>query len=754
MRRSLAALEEAGLSNTPWLLEFPEDLGKHRGITPASIWQLPELRKIAADCNAKRVAIHQYNFGAAFPKPTGILATIDLDSDFGVEGWPVISETGQYKGPLTRIAAPPMKLGPSNTAPTAEYPEKLARSLARMAINTLIKRGLHIPTPSGGGAAGSMNVLPSGLPRLRLHHPSTAASSETVGRKAAEVAMDEMAAWFSGGEEQTGESTATGIHTGSGVAPATGGEHCAGVASAPGMRTGSGVAPASGVHIECRVHTGSGVAPALGRHSGSSVEDLDGEPLDDADLKAMGTPLAEYQSHRKLQHGLSSDLVQLKGQDVADACGLVVEPAVSRDLIGAFNHEGCIDVWNVGPDEPTSEEDVDGFVKPKRGHGRYGRGQPILASHNGKLRPLVDGCGLCCPGRWAPHDRHVDAIAVLIRGVLWSLLCEEFGDPIRLVFELVLGRHACSPFSCTLLDEARRRVRAAVGGEGKEELLTSVSDQPFFLHLLAEVARVLGDPDWRVLAHSSESYAKGVPVGFKKRLPRTPAVYDRKRRWRKYDAQDFVLELKHNYKSTAGREKTIEQQYQEEAALGMMVKMRLSEAKAEFKERLRIAPMGALTKSDDSVRPLHDGTHGPAVNPNLRVRDQLQSPASSDVRKVFTLLYGMRGRTIGLKADVSKAHRRYLHRRRDWGLMACVLEDPEYVWLNKVGTFGMGCASYWWGRLFSVVCRCAIALALRDPVFQLLFADDLNWLASGRAGMESMVAMILYGFDGDAVHMA
>ena len=41
--------------------------------------------------------------------------------------------------------------------------------------------------------------------------------------------------------------------------------------------------------------------------------------------------------------------------------------------------------------------------------------------------------------------------------------------------------------------------------------------------------------------------------------------------------------------------------------------------------------MGALAKSDDSFRPLHDGTHGAAVNPNLRIRDQIKMPTSPDV---------------------------------------------------------------------------------------------------------------------------
>ena len=76
--------------------------------------------------------------------------------------------------------------------------------------------------------------------------------------------------------------------------------------------------------------------------------------------------------------------------------------------------------------------------------------------------------------------------------------------------------------------------------------------------------------------------------------------------------------------------------------------------------------------------------------------------------------------------------------------MACRLADPEVVWLNKVGTFGLGCASYWWGRLFSIVTRTAIALARRDLVFQFLFADDLNLMASGVAGMRSLLVMVFF----------
>ena len=347
-----------------------------------------------------------------------------------------------------------------------------------------------------------------------------------------------------------------------------------------------------------------------------------------------------------------------------------------------------MDVWDVGPNTPTSDEDEDGMIKPKRGHGRVGQGSPMLVFHGGSYRPFIDGSGLCSPGRWHPGDRAVDIIAQRIRDALLGVLRRSFPDTIKLLLEIAVGRFDVSPFSDQMLQEGRRLVMAAVGMEREAAERDPVPNQPFYLHLLSEVARVLGDPDWRVLVTSKESFATGVRVGFKSRLPRTPAVYDRKVRWRRYDAADFALELKANYNSTAGVEEDLKKQFEEEIALGMMEKRKLTEARKEYGDRLRVAPLGALKKLDLSVRPLHDGTHGSGVNPNLRVRDQPQCPTNSDLRHALSLLHAMPGRTFGMKADVSKAHRRYLHRKADWGLMACLLLDPDECYLNRVGKIG------------------------------------------------------------------
>ena len=59
-----------------------------------------------------------------------------------------------------------------------------------------------------------------------------------------------------------------------------------------------------------------------------------------------------------------------------------------------------------------------------------------------------------------------------------------------------------------------------------------------------------------------------------------------------------------------------------------------------------------------------------------------------------------------LSADISAAHRRVKIRREDWHLLACKSSSAsEVVWVNKVGTFGISSAPYYWTRLFGLVGR-------------------------------------------------
>ena len=135
------------------------------------------------------------------------------------------------------------------------------------------------------------------------------------------------------------------------------------------------------------------------------------------------------------------------GPSVAASSEALFDDKAGAQLRGTFAGDKCTFAWCVGPEEPTSDEDSDGVVKPKRGEGRWGRGSPMTVHHNGAPRPYVDGAGLCSPSSWAPEGRTVDPIAMQLHEALVGLLRDHFGDLLVLAFRLACGRFSECPFS-------------------------------------------------------------------------------------------------------------------------------------------------------------------------------------------------------------------------------------------------------------------------------------------------------------------
>ena len=67
----------------------------------------------------------------------------------------------------------------------------------------------------------------------------------------------------------------------------------------------------------------------------------------------------------------------------------------------------------------------------------------------------------------------------------------------------------------------------------------------------------MGDADDRIIDLSADSYINGVPVGINHKMPRTPAIFHRKTRWRNYDVTDERLDVL-NYKSAIEAEEGLE----------------------------------------------------------------------------------------------------------------------------------------------------------------------------------------------------
>ena len=354
-------------------------------------------------------------------------------------------------------------------------------------------------------------------------------------------------------------------------------------------------------------------------------------------------------------------------------------------------------------EEVSSEEDECGLPKPKLADHLGGIGSPLEAVWGGKVREFHDGSGLCSPGRWPPGRRLISQapFAVKLRLSIGKIIKDSIPDPRRLCMIIACGHLKESPFSAEMMSQVREAWFSALDSGGGDETLNAkfrekTEHQPFYLFALARSLELINDPDWRQVELAPGSYVNGTPVGVGVKLPRTPAVYEKKLKWRKLDETTFVEEVA-NYKSILGAIEPVHQQFLLEEKMGHMYQLSDEEAKKRF-PGLRVAAQGAIEKSDSSFRVVHDATHGVRVNNDLQVRDQTRMPSCADIRCTLAEDSEVAGTHFSLQADVKMAHRRFLHRPGDHGLLACRLH-PGSVWINRVGTFGVGSAGYWWSSL-------------------------------------------------------
>ena len=93
-----------------------------------------------------------------------------------------------------------------------------------------------------------------------------------------------------------------------------------------------------------------------------------------------------------------------------------------------------------------------------------------------------------------------------------------------------------NPFPADLIAEGRELLFTALEYAGaKLPVRERTAAQPFYLAAIEELLRISGDPDSRAF-FSCVSFAKGVlRLGPGVQLPRVPAVYEKKEKWRKYD---------------------------------------------------------------------------------------------------------------------------------------------------------------------------------------------------------------------------
>ena len=136
--------------------------------------------------------------------------------------------------------------------------------------------------------------------------------------------------------------------------------------------------------------------------------------------------------------------------------------------------------------------------------------------------------------------------------------------------------------------------------------------------------------------------------------------------------------------------------------------------KTKYGEHRATAALAVIVE-DESVgrkRMIHDATRGVRVNHRIRCRDKIRAPGAREKKQLLREMMEARQVAFSVVGDIAKAHHRFKHRVEEHGYLGCQIDsreevegDPEsQTVVNKVGTFGVSCASYWWTRISADTC--------------------------------------------------
>ena len=479
-----------------------------------------------------------------------------------------------------------------------------------------------------------------------------------------------------------------------------------------------------------------------------------------------GTPRAEavqmYEKHLGGDTDLLARLPELEGRRIACHCRLgqachgdALTRAFCRLRASRLNAPlAAPPTERVALSEAARRRAVAGTdVPPAGARGRVvptvwaGSGEPIFVGNARQRSLLADGGGLCSPGQWPPwHRLPADGPAAVIQQAITAELnALPHESSAKAIFGgLIAGSTTADPFpppATARLRAALERVAAAHPWDSVDT--DAVLPQPIDVLLLGSLLRAVGDPDAEIMA----LYATGVPLGLGVDLPRTPAVFPPKERWRlgeqaswggcSLKADSFMGSTRSNYPSAVHFASEVEAVLDVQAARGQILVLSERDARGLHGDRLAIASLAAIEKGvrDDGsvdVRVIHDGTHGVDVNRYIRVADGAIFPTAADLKTCLRLQAESRAFHVGLTLDVKEAHRCVAVRPLDWPLQACQVRPGGPVYLNKVGTYGVASAAYWWGRLAAALHRLGLTVLGRElPLWAKLFADDWDLTGVG-----------------------
>ena len=160
-----------------------------------------------------------------------------------------------------------------------------------------------------------------------------------------------------------------------------------------------------------------------------------------------------------------------------------------------------------------------------------------------------------------------------------------------------------------------------------------------------------------------------------------------------------------NYSSVEEHVEFARAKFEEDVEEGLMLKMSLGDFKAKYGEHRAIAALAVIVEDElvGKKRMIHDATHRVRVNHRIRCRDKIRALGAREKKQLLREMMEAREVAFSVVGDIAKAHRRFKYREEEHGYLGCQIDakeeiagDPnsQTVYVNKVGTFGVSCASY------------------------------------------------------------
>ena len=169
-------------------------------------------------------------------------------------------------------------------------------------------------------------------------------------------------------------------------------------------------------------------------------------------------------------------------------------------------------------------------------------------------------------------------------------------DCKKVFCKLACGRYKSNPFDEEVVDKGRSiwREELSTVTPSKNSWPPPPARQPLYLHELGDHARAAGDPDHAVIDTYKHSFCTGIRVGVGCKLPRAPAVFERKVKWASYDDQAGDPMGKDNYISATLAKDALTKQFEAEEVEGKMIVVTDEVAEKEFPNALRRVALAAL----------------------------------------------------------------------------------------------------------------------------------------------------------------